>query len=1008
MRRIEHSRTQMYWRNIKLLMLFLTLAIIASLFWNLHSQRESQGASLRMQAMAIHSMEMEYRNWVIYNGGVYVQVSDKIKPSQWLSHVPERDIATPSGKRLTLLNSSYVVRLVHEAMRTSGNPLHDHIASLRPINPANTADAWEHKALEAFARGDKEAASFDVLENGKTYYRYMKPMVTEESCLKCHERYGDKLGDIRGGVSVAIPVDALMLAGRDERNATIAGHGLIWGLGMIGLLVGGRKQQQTIRAVEQGEETLRLNEERLHFATLAGHVGIWDWDIVNNELLWDESMYALYGIRREDFGGAYDAWSSTLHPDDREAADAEIQAALRGEREYAPEFRIVRPDGAVRKIKAAAKTYYDAQGKPLRMVGTNIDVTERRQAEEAGRAASQYARSLIEASLDPLVMISAEGKVTDVNQATEKATGRHRTELIGTDFSIYFTEPDKARAGYRRVFENGFVTDYPLALRHRDGHVTDVLYNASVYRSEAGEVLGVFAAARDITERKRAEEIRTRLAAIVESSNDAIIGKDLNGIITSWNKGAEKIYGYSAAEIIGKTITELAPPERHAEIEGFLEKIRRGETVVNYESDRIRKDGTCIYVALTLSPIRDASGKICGISTIARDITERKNAEFVLRQSEEALKEAQRLAHVGSWHMDLATNQVVWSEVLYKMYGFDPSQPPPLYTESMKLFTPESWGKLSSAITRATETGIPYELELEMVPKAGGLGWMLARGELVRDERGIPVRVRGVVMDITERKRAEKEINALNRELEQRVIARTAELEAANKELEAFSFSVSHDLRAPLRAIDGFSKILLEDYQDKLDAEGKRLLNVVMDNTHRMGDLIDDILKFSRAGRVELSFVGIDMEALAREAYAEFQLAVGKGNLQLEIEALPPARGDRAMMHQVFANLLANAIKFSRNSEPPKIEVGAYAEGNEMVYFVRDNGVGFDMQYIGKLFGVFQRLHGVDEFEGTGIGLAIVKRVVNRHGGRVWAESKVGEGATFYFSLPAGGDDGLP
>jgi light-regulated signal transduction histidine kinase (bacteriophytochrome) len=350
--------------------------------------------------------------------------------------------------------------------------------------------------------------------------------------------------------------------------------------------------------------------------------------------------------------------------------------------------------------------------------------------------------------------------------------------------------------------------------------------------------------------------------------------------------------------------------------------------------------------------------------------------------------------------MDLATNEVVWSEVLYQMYGFDPSLPPPLYTESMKLFTPESWERLSSAITRATETGISYELELEMVPQGGGVRWMLARGELVRDERGKPVRVRGVVMDITERKRAEAEIRQLNQELELRVRDRTAQLEAANSELEAFSFSVSHDLRTPLRAIDGFSQILLEDYESKLDAEGGRLLHVVRDNTRKMGALIDDILKFSRAGRVELAFVEIDMDELAREVYGELRMAVDCGNLQLEIEALPPVRGDRAMLHQVFANLLSNAIKFSRNSKPPKIEIGAYAAGNETVYFVRDNGVGFDMQYIGKLFGVFQRLHGVDEFEGTGIGLAIVKRIVTRHGGRVWAESKVGTGAIFYFSLP--------
>jgi signal transduction histidine kinase len=254
------------------------------------------------------------------------------------------------------------------------------------------------------------------------------------------------------------------------------------------------------------------------------------------------------------------------------------------------------------------------------------------------------------------------------------------------------------------------------------------------------------------------------------------------------------------------------------------------------------------------------------------------------------------------------------------------------------------------------------------------------------------------MMSVLEERAAQ--VHRLNAELEQRVVARTQQLEAANDELEAFSYSVSHDLRAPLRAIDGFSHILQEDYSGKLDDEGKRLLNVVRDNTSRMGRLIDDILQFSRTGRTELNSSEIDMEQMAHEVFAELLADVADSKVQLEIEHLPSARGDSAMMRQVFVNLLSNAIKFSGARKKPEIRVGATLKEAETIYFVKDNGVGFSMQYADKLFGVFQRLHSMNEFEGTGIGLAIVKRIITRHGGRVWAEGKVNEGATIYFALP--------
>lgn len=225
-------------------------------------------------------------------------------------------------------------------------------------------------------------------------------------------------------------------------------------------------------------------------------------------------------------------------------------------------------------------------------------------------------------------------------------------------------------------------------------------------------------------------------------------------------------------------------------------------------------------------------------------------------------------------------------------------------------------------------------------------------------------------------------------------------IESANKELEAFSYSVSHDLRAPLRAISGFSQAVMEDYAPRLDDEGKRYLGLIQENAHRMGRLIDDLLTFSRLGRQQMSESEIDMEALAKSVFDELRAQEPDRKIKFTIRSAPPVFGDAPMIRQVLANLLSNAVKFTRTREKASIEFGYFPELGEGAYYVKDNGVGFDMQYVGKLFGVFQRLHSISEFEGTGVGLALVNRIVARHGGRAWAEGKVNQGATLYFTLP--------
>ncbi|HJS07064.1 MAG TPA: ATP-binding protein [Pirellulales bacterium] len=244
-----------------------------------------------------------------------------------------------------------------------------------------------------------------------------------------------------------------------------------------------------------------------------------------------------------------------------------------------------------------------------------------------------------------------------------------------------------------------------------------------------------------------------------------------------------------------------------------------------------------------------------------------------------------------------------------------------------------------------------------------------------------------------------EEVQRLNAELEERVRQRTAQVEAINEELEAFTYSVSHDLRAPLRGMSGFARVLEEDYGERLDDDGRRYLEIIKSNAAHMGRLIDDLLSLSRLGRQPLKATTISLDELAKEAFREASADDKQRNIELTIDTLPECRGDASLLRQVLINLLSNAVKFTRHASPARIYVGSTSQNGEVVYFVRDNGAGFDMRYAGKLFGVFQRLHGIEEFAGTGVGLAIVKRIVERHGGRIWAEGEPGKGATFYFTL---------
>lgn len=379
----------------------------------------------------------------------------------------------------------------------------------------------------------------------------------------------------------------------------------------------------------------------------------------------------------------------------------------------------------------------------------------------------------------------------------------------------------------------------------------------------------------------------------------------------------------------------------------------------------------------------------------------RKNAEEALRESEDKFKYVFDHSVIGK-SITLPTGEIHVNKAFCDMLGYSQEE---LEKTKWQIISHPGDIDMTQKNLNLLLTGENDSVRFikRYIHKNGSVIWADVGAALRRDKEGKPLYFMTSINNITGRKNAESQIKKLNEELEQRVNLRTEQLEAANKELEAFSYSVSHDLRAPLRSVHGYTKILLEDYEAKLDEEGKRICGIISSSATQMGELIDDLLSFSRIGRSTLNPSLIDMKKMTGLAFEGMTSPSERGRIKLKIGKLHQVFGDVTLLGQVWINLISNAIKYTSKEITSEILIGSRLEGEKIMYFIKDNGVGFDMQYAHKLYGVFQRLHGESEFEGNGVGLAIVQRIILKHGGKVWAEAEVGKGATFYFSLPAEG-----
>ena len=620
-----------------------------------------------------------------------------------------------------------------------------------------------------------------------------------------------------------------------------------------------------------------------------------------------------------------------------------------------------------------------------------------------------------------IARVELDGRFAVINDACCRIQGYERHELLGMTIQ-QVTHPDDVAADMdlMRKLLDGSQTTYTVEKRkiRKDGVIIWVNHAVSLDRHADGTPYQFISALHDISDRKRAEQKLFETSSRLQALMNALPV----GVSFSDDKTCERITGNpevlnqfavkSTDNLSASAVDPTAPGRQvqffcdgrpvHNSVLPLQRAVAEDRTIPPIDLEIVMPDGRRWYAEASGAPIHDERGNVVAGVAVTVDVTSRKEAENALRQSEERRRMTLEAGSMGTFEVDLLTGEGVWNEVEYQILGLRPGEVSPGPGTFFRYVHPDDIDTLQKDWNEAVRTG-SLDTEFRVIRADGKVRWLAGKGSFIYQTDGVAprsettaARFLGVNYDITKLKDAEERIRKLNADLEDRVIQRTAQLEAANKELEAFTYSVSHDMRAPVRAINGFSRILQEEHITEISLEAADCLNEVSRNAKYMGRLIDDLLTFSRLGRQALRMETFSPDTLVRQCLSDLK---ANDSAEVKLFDLHPCFADSFLLKQVLINLLSNALKYSRRSNPPIIEIGSGSCDSEVFYYVKDNGVGFDMRYVDKLFGVFQRLHRQEDYEGTGVGLAIVQRIIHRHGGRVWAESSPGAGTTFFFSL---------
>jgi PAS domain S-box-containing protein len=796
------------------------------------------------------------------------------------------------------------------------------------------------------------------------------------------------------------------------------------------------EHQSAVEALELAQVAVREGQDRLNAIIQSAMDAIVTIDAKQRIVLFNAAAENMFGCAAheamggsieqfipERFRGTHSSHIERFRETGTTSRAMGILGAIWGRRANGKEFPL---EASISQVEIGGKKLFTVI---LR------DITERRRAEETireGLAARELALKEVadqKFALDQHAIVATtdvQGTITYVNDKFCVISKYSREELLGQNHRL-LNSGHHSREFFRQMYHtiaNGQVWRDEICNRAKDGSIYWVDTTIVPFLDAEGKPRQYMAIRADITERKQAEaalrESRSRLNGIIESATDAILTIDTQQRVVLFNAAAEKMFGCPAAQALGQSIEGFLP-QRFRSQHG--EHIRRfGATGVTNRSMGLldalwamRANGEEFQIEASISQVEANGEKL--FTVILRDVTERKKTEERLAAQAEELARSQKALEAQTQMLKLVLESMgeglvaadreghflIWNDSAKKLLGRGPAElPSERWTPHYEVYLPDGltpYPADSLPLVRAIRgESVQVELMIQHPELDRGV-FLEVTARPLRDSQGNLCGGVAAIRDITERKAAEREIQKLNQDLEMRVVERTAQLEASNKELEAFTYSVAHDLRAPLRHISGFTRILADELGKGIPDEGRFYLTRIEQGTKRMGQLVDELLELTRVGRQALAMRVASLNPIVKDVVTMLAPEAEGRTVKWKIGELPSVECDPMLLGQVFQNLISNALKYSRPRSPAVIEIGQTEKDGAAAIFVRDNGVGFSMKYADKLFGVFQRLHRAEEFEGTGVGLATAQRIIQKHGGRIWAEAELDRGATFYFTL---------